>query len=202
MNPKRYDQRYFERWYRNPRHSELRPADLRREVAVAIALAEWVLQRPVRTVLDVGAGEGRWFGPLRRLRPRLTYLGIEPSNWAVGRWGSRRNLRQGDLGGIHQLGLSGPFDLVVCADVLHYLKTTELRSGLRRLAPFVGGLTYCPSYTGRDGVTGDLEGFQRRRRASTYRRAFADAGLHQVGPHSWVPRDLAEGLAELEIAPG
>jgi SAM-dependent methyltransferase len=198
---KHYDQAYFDRWYRDPRHRTLRAADLRRDVQLAVSLAEWVLQRPLRTVLDVGAGEGRWRAPLRALRPRVRYIGVEPSAWAVRRWGTRRDLRHGDLGTLHQLGLPGPFDLVVCADVLHYLSTPRLREGLQRLAPFVGGLAFCPTFTGADGVVGDLEAFQGHRRQATYRRAFAGAGLRQVGPHAWVPRDVAEGLAELESGP-
>lgn len=198
MSTKRYDRAYFDRWYRDPRHAELRPAELRREAQLAVALAEWVLGRPLRSVLDVGAGEGRWRAPLRRLRPRIEYLGIEPSAWAVERWGARRNLRRGDLGSLHLLGLPGPFDLVVCADVLHYLPGREVRDGLLRLAPFVGGVAFCPTYTGRDGVVGDLGEFKASRGSMRYRRAFANAGLVQVAPHAWVPRDLAEGLAELE----
>jgi len=194
---KRYDRQYFDRWYRHPAHRIGSAADLERQVALAVAMSEAVLGRPVESVLDIGAGEGRWQPVLQRLRPGSRYAGIEPSEWAVARWGRRRNLRAGGLTVLDQLGLDGPFDLVVCADVLHYLPTPALRRGLPLLAEQVGGLAFCPLFTAEDQIDGDREDFQRRR-ASTYRRLFAEAGLHQVGMHGWVGESTAMTLATLE----
>jgi SAM-dependent methyltransferase len=197
---KRYDQAYFDRWYRHPDHRIGSRADLERSVALAVALAEAVLGRNITSVLDVGAGEGRWQPVLRRLRPVARYLGIEPSAWAVARWGRRRGLIRGDLDAVPDLAVGGPFDLVVCADVLHYLPTPALRRGLRRLAPVVDGLAWCPTFTADDAIAGDHRGFQRRR-ADTYRRAFGEAGLVPVGMHGWVPRGKLGDLADLERPP-
>lgn len=195
--PKHYDRAYFDRWYRHPSHRIGSAADLERQVALAVAMTEAVLGRRLTSVLDVGAGEGRWQPVLQRLRPGSRYAGVEPSEWAVARWGRRRNLRHGELTTLDQLGLDGPYDLVVCADVLHYLPTPALRRGLARLAEQVGGVAYCPLFTSEDEIDGDREGFQRRR-ASTYRRLFADAGLHHVGMHGWVGETTAMTLATLE----
>lgn len=197
MNEKRYDRAYFERWYRGRGPD---PATLHREVALAVALAEHLLERPLATVLDVGAGEGRWLPELQRLRPDVEYLGVEPSQWAVEHWGRRRNLIQGDLLTVGNLGLGGPFDLVVVSDVLHYLPTPVLRRGLLGLAPFVDGLLFASAFTSEDEVDGDLVEFQQRR-AATYRRAFEEAGLRQVGPWSWTSRGRWERLAALERLP-
>jgi predicted TPR repeat methyltransferase len=197
--PKRYDREYFDRWYRHPAHRIGSAADLARHVALAVAMAEAVLGRAIESVLDVGAGEGRWQPQLQALRPGSRYAGVEPSEWAVSRWGRRRNLRMGDLTSLDQLGLQGPFDLVICADVMHYLPTAVLRRGLPRLAEQVGGLAFCPLFTVEDQIDGDREGFQRRR-ASTYRRLFAEAGLHQVGMHGWVGEEAASTLATLELS--
>jgi SAM-dependent methyltransferase len=194
---KRYDRAYFDRWYRHPSHRIGSAADLERQVALAVAMAESVLGRPITSVLDVGAGEGRWQPVLQALRPGSRYAGVEPSEFAVARWGRRRNLRRGDLTTLDQLGLDGPFDLVICADVLHYLPTVMLRRGLPLLAREVGGLAYCPLFTAEDQIDGDHEEFQRRR-ATTYRRHFEAAGLVAVGLHGWVPVAVAEDLATLE----
>ncbi|MDZ4259317.1 MAG: class I SAM-dependent methyltransferase [Gemmatimonadales bacterium] len=194
---KNYDQSYFDHWYRNPRHRIGSRADLERSVALAVALAEGVLGREIESVLDVGAGEGRWQPVLQRLRPGSRYAGVEPSEWAVRRWGQRRNLRQGSLLDLAELGLEGPFDLVICADVLHYLPTAVLRRGLRALADQVGGVAFCPLFTVEDSIDGDREEFQRRR-ASTYRRCFAEAGLIAVGMHGWTTSTIAASLARLE----
>ncbi|MBC8089553.1 MAG: hypothetical protein H7Z40_19995, partial [Phycisphaerae bacterium] len=51
-----YGKSYFDKWYRNPRHRVKSPSELARQVAFVLHTAEWVLARPVRTVLDVGCG--------------------------------------------------------------------------------------------------------------------------------------------------
>lgn len=194
---KEYNQAYFDRWYRSPEHRIGSRQDLERSVQLAIALAEAVLLRPISSVLDVGAGEGRWQPVVTRLRPRAQYLGVEPSDWAVKKWGRRRGLIQGDLQRLNDLGLSGPFDLVVVADVLHYLPTPLLRSGLLTLAPYVGGVAWCPTFTAADQIEGDRVEFQSRASAE-YRECFAAAGLRPIGMHGWVPRDTWSTLACLE----
>jgi SAM-dependent methyltransferase len=191
---KRYDRKYFERWYQG---RALSGAALLRQAELAVALTEAMLSRRLRSVLDVGAGEGRWLPLLRSLRPNLRYLGVEPSEWAVGRWGRRRNLIQGDLMRLGSLGIAGPFDLVLLNDVLHYLPSATLRQGLITIAPFVDGLLFAPTFTVNDEIVGDKVEFQQRD-ASTYRRAFRAAGMRQVGPWAWTPRDRYEELAELE----
>ncbi len=197
MSAKRYDRAYFDRWYRASSRRAAAAADLEHQVGLALGMAEWILQRPVATVLDIGAGEGRWHPVLRRHRPALDYVGVEPSSYAVARWGQRRNLLAGDFDSLHRLGLGAPFDLVVVADVLHYLTDAQLRRGLLAMAPFVAGVAFCPTFTAGDAISGDRVGF-RRRRASSYRRRFGEAGLVQVGPWSWVSRDTASGLTALE----
>jgi len=95
------------------------------------------------------------------------------------------------------LNRQGPFDLVIVNDVLHYLPTAIVRRGLITVAPYVNGLLFAPTFTPRDQITGDRVDFQQRS-ADSYRRAFAQAGLRQVGPWAWTPRDRYEELAELE----
>src|SRR5687768_13578510 len=101
---KRYDAAYFARWYRG-RAALVTGDAIARRARLALATAEFVLEREVRSVLDVGCGEGRWRAPLRRARPGLSYLGVDGSDWVVRRHGSRRNIRPGTLGTIGRLGL-------------------------------------------------------------------------------------------------
>ncbi len=194
---KRYDQAYFDKWYRDPRHRVGSRQRLLREIGFVVGVTEQLLERPLRSVLDVGAGEGRWQPVLHRLRPLSRYAGVEPSAYAVRRWGVRRNLREGNLESLPQLGLAGPFDLVVCADVLHYLPTPALRRALAAIAPFVGGLAYLPTFAVEDQIAGDRVGFQRRR-AATYRALHRAAGLVPIGLHLYVTRARARDLAALE----
>jgi SAM-dependent methyltransferase len=195
---KRYDRAYFDRWYRDPRRRIDAPGELRRRVAMVVAITERFLDRRIRSVLDVGCGEGRWRGELRRLRPRVGYLGVEPSGYAVERFGRRRNLIRGGFGELPDLDLGGPFDLVVCADVLHYLADDELERGLPALAAAAGGAAYLEVLTAEDPVEGDLSGL-RLRPAAHYRARFAAAGLAAAGCHVWLCRDAAERAAALEL---
>ena len=197
---KRYDQAYFDKWYRDPRHRVGSRTRLLREIGFVVAATEQLLERPLRSVLDVGAGEGRWQPVLQQLRPGSRYAGVEPSPYAVKRWGARRNLRQGDFASLPTLGLDTPFDLIVCADVLHYLSTPLFQLALQTLATLVNGVAYLPLFTGDDEIDGDHINFQRRRTLA-YRAAFKAAGLVPVGLHLYVNRVRARGLAALERVP-
>lgn len=192
-----YTNRDFHRWYRSSRRVRT-TAELARDVALAVALTERALERTIRSVLDVGAGEGAWRSPLRKLRRRVRYVGVDPSDDAIRRFGTRRNLRWGTLAALPELKLDGPFDLVICADVLHYLDADALRAALRILRSVTSGLLYAPIMTRGDDPEGDRRGF-RARRASFYRATFHRAGLVRFGAHGWVATALSRDLDELML---
>ena len=95
-------------------------------------MAEWVLGRPIRSVLDVGCGEGNWRAPLRRLRPTVHYEGVDPSTYAVARYGRRRQLHLGGITSLQELPLRASYDLVVCCGMLNYLDEDTLRADCAR----------------------------------------------------------------------
>jgi len=74
-----YDRAYFDKWYRHPRHRVKSPLDIARQIRFVVSAAEYLLERPVRRVLDVGAGEGNWLAPLRKMRPAAKYYGVKLS---------------------------------------------------------------------------------------------------------------------------
>ena len=199
--PKQYDQAYFEQWYRGPaaRGSEIGgPARLARKVALAVATAEYHLERPIRSVLDIGCGEGAWRAPLRKLRPKLQYLGFDSSDYAIARFGPRRNLHRARFGDFEFLRPCAPVDLLVCSDVLHYLDNRELERGLAGIGELCGGVAFLETFTREDGIDGDTAGFKRRP-ATFYRQRFSDLGLAPLGSHLWLAGGLRHGLAALEI---
>jgi len=153
----------------------------------------------VRNALDVGCGEGLWREPLRRERPHLDYLGLEPSIYAVRRYGERRNIRQGDISSLGARGIRGRFDIIICNDVLHYVAAPALRSGMRALASRLRGVAYLGLFTRADDIEGDLDGYLKRS-PTFYRSAFEQAGLRSVGMHCWIPEPLSHDRAALELS--
>src|SRR5688500_17855134 len=87
---KRYDRSYFDTWYRQRGIGD--PKRLPRKVALAVATAEYHLERPIRTVLDLGCGGGAGPAPLLNLRPQLPYPASDGSEYAITPYGRARNL--------------------------------------------------------------------------------------------------------------
>lgn len=199
MTAKCYDRAYFDRWYRSPEHHVTTGAARARRARLAVAVVEHLLGRTLRSVLDVGCGEGAWRAPILALRPRATYLGVDPSPYAVSRYGRSRNVTAGRFDDLARLP-ERRFDLVVSADVLHYLSDEEIWKGLPELAARTGGAAFLPVFTAEDGVEGDLDGFSGRP-AAWYRAAFRRTGLVELGLSFWGAPGLAAALPALD-APG
>ena len=194
---KHYDRAYFDRWYRDGGIGG--PARLARKVALAVATAEYHLERPIRSVLDIGCGEGAWRAPLRKLRPRVQYLGFDASEYAIARHGRTRNLRLARFGDFATLRPCAPADLLVCSDVLHYLPTRELDRGLPALADLCGGVAFIEVFAREDETEGDDHDFQPRP-AAFYRRRLRAVGLQPLGSHCWLSPALADDATALEVA--
>ncbi|HEY0789092.1 MAG TPA: class I SAM-dependent methyltransferase [Thermoanaerobaculia bacterium] len=194
--PKTYDRAYYDRWYRDPRTRIADAADLRRRAAHLLATAELLLERPARTALDVGCGEARWRAPLIALRPRLRYLGLETSPYAIARFGARRNVREGSFGSLGKIR-GRRFDVIVCADVLHYLSPAEIDAGLAALPGLLDGIAYLDATAREDRPSGDLHGWISRP-ASWYTERFERAGLVNCGMMCWCGPERAERLGAME----
>lgn len=196
---KSYDRAYFDRWYRDARHRVRSRTEMARKVALVVALTEYYLGRPLTNVLDVGCGEGVWRAPLRALRPKVDYLGVDSSEYAIARYGRSRNLRRLGFGQLGEVRFDTRFDLIVCSDVLHYLKPTEIRRGLPGLVEMLEGVAFLEVFTRDDDVDGDTEGFIARS-PDWYRREFAAAGLMPCGSYAWLGPRLMRSVAALERA--
>lgn len=172
-------------------------AELEREVEFVLHATEHILGRPLKSVLDVGCGEGNWYPPLITRRPAVRYTGVDPSEYAVRRWGKRRNIY---LGTVDNLGVDGQYDLIICCGVLNYLDPGTLTRGLSQIAGRLEGVAYLDLYTASDAVTGDTRG-AKRRVSSWYRERLQRAGLTACGMHLYVDRSTAAQLASLERFP-
>ena len=131
----------------------------------------------------------------------VRYVGIEPSAYAVARYGRTRDLRQGTLGALDVAALAreapGGFDLIVACGVLNYVPEAELRAGLRALHALAGGVAFLELFAAGDALTGDVPA--NRRPAAWYRRALARAGFVPCGLHLYLPRAVARTCTALEL---
>lgn len=193
----RFDRAYFDRWYRDPRHRVLDRAEIARRVALVVGVAEYVLERPVRSALDVGCGEGNWRAPLLARRPRLRYVGVDPSEYVVHRYGRRRNIRRGTAETLESLSLRGPFDVVIASGVLNFLSDDALQRTAHTLGRLTSGVAFLELFTASDEVVGDTRGW-RRRSAAYYRGVLRSAGFTQCGPHCYAARPTITMIAALE----
>lgn len=195
--PKTYDREYFEQWYHDPARRVITPAAVARKARLVLGVAEALLERPVRRVLDVGCGEGAWREHLRRERPNLSYTGVESSAYVIERFGRTRDIRPGSFGTLADLALDGPYDVIVVCDVLQYVPDAELVPGLAAIAALLGGVAYLEAYAREDAIEGDRAGWHERS-AAQYLAKFSRAGLVGVGMHCYVGEALRDHTAALE----
>jgi len=193
---KKYDRAYFDRFYRGRFRIGPEP-EVRRKVTMAVSLTEYFLRRPLRNVVDIGCGEAPWLKHLNELRPKARYAGYDPSDYIVERFGASCNVRRGSLGELASLGIRERFDLVICADVLHYLHDEEIVRGFPMLVRLIRGAAFLEVLTHEDQVVGDILGLIRRP-ADWYRQLFHNSGLTQAGPYMWLGPNLAADAAALE----
>jgi SAM-dependent methyltransferase len=197
--PETFDKAYFDKWYRDPGHRVRTAAERARQVRFVVAAAEQFLERPIASVLDVGAGEGHWEPVLRSMRPRIRYTGVDPSEHAVRRFGARRGIRLGTIETLDDLALPMGFDLVLCVGMLYYLTPGQFRRGVRALHGHCGGMAYLELFAAEDELEGDLpEGTARP--AAWYRREMTRAGWVSMGMHCWIRAQDRPHAAALELA--
>lgn len=194
---KSYDRSYFDRWYRDPRDRVTTRDGLARKVGMVTGVTEYLLGRAIRTVLDVGCGEAPWYPVLRRLRRDVRYIGVDPSEYAVARFGDSRHVRRGTLADLDAMRLPRKLDLIVCADVLQYVDTPDLARGLRSIRRLLGGVAYIETFTTDDGMVGDRNGWHERT-ALEYRTLLRQAGLTQCGPYCYIDADELDELNDFE----
>ncbi len=195
---KQYDRAYFDKWYRAP-GAVVRPEVMRRKVRLAVGVAEYMLGREIRSVLDIGCGETPWRTLLRRMRPGVHYLGTDTSEYVVQRYGKTRNVKLAGMGELDGLRLRKSYDLIVCADMLEYVSRQDMAFGLSTIARVLGGVAYLEAFTTVDELVGDREGWHHRSPAM-YRKAFKTAGLISCGLNCYINEAGLARMNALEIA--
>jgi SAM-dependent methyltransferase len=198
---KSYSRSYFDKWYRDPRHSVISPGAMARRAAWIVGTAEYVIGRQIRSVLDVACGEGHWESVLRRLRPGVRYTGVDPSPYVLRRFGRRRNIIAGHVEALDVLDLAPRYDIVICCAALNYLPRQAVARGLEQMAARTGGIAHIELFARADPVEGDFRGWRWYSR-DWVRRTARRAGFVPIGLHCYAPRGRRDELAALEVFDG
>lgn len=132
---------YFERYYSRPETRVASREDSANVCRFIVAYARF-LELPLRSILDVGAGTGRFMRPLKKLCRDVRYTGIDVSEYACRKYGWRRQ-------SILDLD-RGRYDLVLCHDVVQYLERKDAQRAIERLSERCRGLLYFSALTRED----------------------------------------------------
>ncbi|MFM1884873.1 MAG: hypothetical protein RL026_30 [Pseudomonadota bacterium] len=138
----RFDEAYYQRYYRDPRTAVTSCAEMNARGRLIAAFCDH-LGQPVARILDAGCGIGLLRAPLRRAFPKAAYTGLEVSAYLCRRYGWQQ-------GGIQDYHSRERFDLVICYDVVQYLKPAEARRAFANLARACRGVLYFGVLTKQD----------------------------------------------------
>lgn len=191
---RQFDRSFYDRFYAGRAEDALTPREVERLAAYVLAYLEFLGAR-VRSVLDVGCGVGLWQRALARLGRRVTYVGIDPSEYLARRYGWTR-------ASIVDFAPRRKFDLVVCQDVLQYLDDAEVRAAVDTMAWLCrGGLyVYAPTREDFRNRSLDVANTDTRIhvRSARWYRKLLDARFQSAGGGVFIPRDSRSVLLELE----
>lgn len=137
-----FDAAYYERYYLNPRTRAMSVEDFHVLGNFVCSYLRY-LGQPVRHVLDMGCGLGRWRDVLECHFPDASYTGVEFSSYLCQQYGWTR-------GSAVDYQAARPFDLVICQDVLQYLTREQAIEAINNLARLCQGAIYFAVLTKED----------------------------------------------------
>jgi SAM-dependent methyltransferase len=189
----RFDSAFYRRFYVDPRTRVTTASEMKLR-AQAIASVVRYLDIRVQRILDAGCGLGLMRKPLLRALPGATYLGVEVSEHLCARYGWKQ-------GSLDTFTAPGQFDLIVCYDVLQYMRDRAASAAIANLARLSRGAIYFHAPTLEDWQrNADLscsDGDIHLRRAAWYRSRLAKYFRH-VGFGVYVRRGVGFVQWELE----
>ncbi len=190
-----FDEAYYRRFYHDPRTAVTSRAQMRDRAALIAASVRYV-GLPVRRILDAGCGVGLLRAPLLRHLPRAQYTGLETSEYLCQRYGWQQ-------GTLQTLGTRIRHELVVCYDVLQYLKKDEALLAMAKLGVVCRGALYFGALTSGDWRNNCDQSRTDRvpglRSASWYRRELARS-FRPLGCGMWLRHDAPVTLWDLDGA--
>ncbi len=193
---KRFDERYYEQFYSDPK----RRVDSQQSTdRLGAFIANYLryLGLPVRRVLDVGCGVGLWRKVIAEHFPGARYEGIEVSEYLCERYGWRQ-------ASIVTYQPVGRYDFVICQGVLPYLAAPEAQTAIGNLARLCRGALFLQAVTKEDwdNKVCDRKRTDRQQhlRPERWYRKRLEPSFTSVGGGLWVSADAPCVLYALERA--
>lgn len=140
--PEKFDAGFYRRFYLDPRTRVVTRAEMARRANLVAAFVRHG-EFPVRRILDVGCGLGLMRAALLRHFPKASYTGLEVSDYLCRKLGWEQ-------GSAATFASERSFDLVICYDVLQYLKAREAAAALRNLGRLCHGVLHFSALTAED----------------------------------------------------
>ena len=192
-----FDEAYYRRYYHDPRTAVTSRSQMR-DRAELIAACLRHIGLPVSRILDAGCGVGLMRAPLLRRLPRAQYTGLESSEYLCRRYGWQQ-------GTLQTLSARVRYELVVCYDVLQYLKEDGARQAIAKLSAVCRGALYFGVLTSGDWRNNCDQSRTDRvpglRSAAWYRRELARY-FRPLGCGIWLRRGAPVTLWDLDGAGG
>ncbi len=193
-DPGKFDREFFERFYQSADTRASSPEEFSRLSKFVLGYLEY-LEIPLREVLDLGCGLGRWKGALATYDPRARYTGADVSPYLCKQFGWIESSVT-DFSSRHK------YDLVICQDVLPYLTRRGIRDALANIARHCRGAAYLQMLTAQDWDKDNCDpertdNTMHRYETEWYRKAI---GRHFIncGGGIFVPKDSDVVLWEME----
>ncbi|MEM7255451.1 MAG: class I SAM-dependent methyltransferase [Pseudomonadota bacterium] len=162
---KRFDEEYYERFYRNRRTRAATPQDARRLAGFIASYLRHLDAVPNR-ILDIGCGLGHTLRYLGEEFSGAETTGVEFSDYACQRYGF-------ESGSVVDYRATPPFDLVVCNDVVSYLDDETATAAIKNLTTLTTTALFFGVITSDDHAVTDRKRTDERqylRPATWYRR--------------------------------
>ena len=138
----RFDARFYQRFYMNPRTRVTTREEMARRAQMIAALVKQ-LELPVKRILDAGCGLGWLREPLLEAFPGATYVGLEVSEHLCQQHGWIQK-------SLAEYRPRGQFDLLICYDVMQYLSDREAAQAIANLARLSRGALHFQAPTVED----------------------------------------------------
>jgi SAM-dependent methyltransferase len=184
---------FFRRYYFNPATRVTSASEMQDRAALILAALRHA-RIPVRRILDAGCGVGLLRRSFASLAPRISYTGLERSDYLCTRYGWVQ-------GSLVDYKARTPFDLVVCYDVLQYLNDKDTQRALANLTRLTRAALYFSALTREDWRANCDKGRTDRavhlRTGAWYAKRLR-RHFRYLGFGLWIRRDVTALLWELE----